>query len=193
MPHEEEQAGTRPTLLRGRPTVSALFLLLLLAFILPPGVSWRVLGLFRLPVALLLLHAILQRLDLLREHKHQLSFLLFGFLLRLHWQLLGEVLQVVPREGVQALLVPAHEAELDWRSGAHSRRMVDDCCVLCVLLAGVEGEGGEEGGHGLELGEVVVDFAVAEEVVEQQQQFAQENALLVAVALPRSLLREPIH
>lgn len=87
-------------------------------------------------------------------------------------------------------MVSLNEFELLGRLGAVAPRMVGNDCVVGVLLAVVVGEGREKLGHCLDLWEVLEDFSVFEEVVEQDEQLPQVDAFLVLISLVHRLMRQ---
>lgn len=77
--------------------------------------------------------------------------------------------QLIDYQMLHEVLIPLHELELLWGLCPCAARMVGNSRNICIFLTFVGREGREELGDGLYFWEVLVDFCVFEEVVEEDQ------------------------
>lgn len=161
MPDEEEQAGLRRVVPRRRVHLRLLLLLLVRTLHALLNHNSFLLG------DLLLLHLVLHGLDPSLQLKQNVNLLLLGrgFDSGLSWVRA----QLVDDKVLHEVLVALHELELFRGFGPCATRVVGDGRDVRVLLAFVGRKGREELGDGFDLGEVLVDLCVFEEVVEKDQ------------------------
>jgi hypothetical protein len=111
----------------------------------------------------------------------------------LHYLHFWLAVHLVNDQILEEILAPLHELELHRGLRPDSSRVVGNGCEVSVLLALFSTKDREELRDGLDLWEMLVDFSILEEIIEDDQELPQVDALLVFVALFWVFVGELVH